>query len=157
MDIVVRPAEERDLVELGRMAAALVRMHHALDPERFLLVEPLEEGYGKWLVRESKNDKALVLVAEVGDAVIGYVYGTLDGRNWMALLDACGALQDIFVEESARRSGVAKRLTEALIARFRELGAPRVVLSTAAKNDAAQRFFDSMGFRRTMIEMTREL
>jgi ribosomal protein S18 acetylase RimI-like enzyme len=42
-------------------------------------------------------------------------------------------------------------------ARLGELGAPRVVLMTAAKNDAAQRFFESMGFRRTMIEMTLEL
>jgi ribosomal protein S18 acetylase RimI-like enzyme len=36
-------------------------------------------------------------------------------------------------------------------------GAPRVVLSTAEKNHAAQRLFDRAGFRRTMIEMTREL
>jgi len=34
---------------------------------------------------------------------------------------------------------------------------PRVVLSTAAQKEAAQRHFARMGFRRTMIEMTREL
>jgi hypothetical protein len=32
-----------------------------------------------------------------------------------------------------------------------------VVLSTAEQNEAAQRLFASTGFRRTMIEMTREL
>jgi RimJ/RimL family protein N-acetyltransferase len=36
-------------------------------------------------------------------------------------------------------------------------GAPRVVLSTAARNARAQRLFASAGFRDTMIEMTREL
>jgi RimJ/RimL family protein N-acetyltransferase len=30
-------------------------------------------------------------------------------------------------------------------------------LSTAERNEAAQRLFASMGFRRTMVEMTREL
>ena len=35
--------------------------------------------------------------------------------------------------------------------------AARVVLSTAAHNEAAQRLFAGEGFRRTMIEMTREL
>ena len=30
-----------------------------------------------------------------------------------------------------------------------------VVLSTAAKNDEAQRLFSSLGFRPTMLEMTR--
>jgi len=42
---------------------------------------------------------------------------------------------------------------EALVA----AGAPRVVLSTAQQNEAAQRLFTDAGFRRTMIEMTREL
>jgi ribosomal protein S18 acetylase RimI-like enzyme len=31
------------------------------------------------------------------------------------------------------------------------------VLWTADRNDAAQRLFDRLGFRRTMIEVTREL
>jgi ribosomal protein S18 acetylase RimI-like enzyme len=155
--IVIRPAEERDRVDLGRMAAVLVRMHHAFDPQRFLIFEPIEEGYGRWLVRETTNEKAFVLVAEHEGKVVGYVYGTLDGRDWMALRDACGVLQDIFVDEPSRRSGVAKQLLEALSERLKERGAPRVVLSTAAKNEGAQRFFESMGFRRTMIEMTREL
>jgi ribosomal protein S18 acetylase RimI-like enzyme len=139
------------------MAAALVRMHHALDPQRFLIFEPIEQGYGRWLVRETQNEKAIVLVAERDAKVMGYVYGTLDDRDWMALRDACGVLQDIFVDEAVRRSGVAKELLEALASRMKERGAPRVVLSTAARNDGAQRFFETMGFRRTMIEMTREL
>jgi len=46
-------------------------------------------------------------------------------------------------------------LTTAL-ATLKERGAPRVVLSTAEGNDAAQHLFESAGFRRTMIEMTRE-
>jgi hypothetical protein len=32
-----------------------------------------------------------------------------------------------------------------------------VVLWTAQPNDKAQHLFDSLGFRRTMVEMTREL
>lgn len=39
----------------------------------------------------------------------------------------------------------------------RDKGAPRVLLGTAYQNDATQRLFESLGFRRTMIEMTREL
>ena len=39
---------------------------------------------------------------------------------------------------------------------FEAKGAPRVVLSTAEGNKAAQRLFARAGFRRTMIEMTRD-
>ena len=158
----IRLATEADMTELGRMAAAMVRMHHAFDSQRFLLIEgrdgrTLEQGYGNWLVRESQNPQAMVLVAEADGKVVGYAYATLNDRDWMMLLDACGALQDIWVDESARRTGVAKMLVEEMCVRFRGMGAPRVVLSTAAKNEGAQKFFEAMGFRRTMIEMTREL
>jgi GNAT superfamily N-acetyltransferase len=40
---------------------------------------------------------------------------------------------------------------------LREHGAPRVLLWTAERNAAAQRLFLRLGFRPTMIEMTREL
>jgi len=153
----IRPATDADVPALGRMAAKLVRMHHALDPQRFFLVEPLEEGYGRWLGREAGREGALVLVAEREGAVVGYAYATMEKRDWMALRDACGALQDIWVDENDRRGGVARALLEAVIAGLTERGAPRVVLSTAARNEGAQGFFESMGFRRTMIEMTREL
>lgn len=139
------------------MAATLVRMHHALDPERFMIKEPIEAGYGNWLGRQATKDDAVVLVAEMDGQIVGYAYGALEERDWMALREACGALHDILVIESARRFGVARVLLSAMIARLTELGAPRVVLSTAAKNVAAQKFFETMGFRRTMIEMTREL
>jgi ribosomal protein S18 acetylase RimI-like enzyme len=34
---------------------------------------------------------------------------------------------------------------------------PRVLLMTAEQNASAQRLFARLGFRRTMIEMTREI
>lgn len=56
-----------------------------------------------------------------------------------------------------RGRGVGRLLLEATLAFSMSRGMPRVVLVTAARNEAAQRLFASMGFRRTMIEMTREL
>jgi RimJ/RimL family protein N-acetyltransferase len=43
-----------------------------------------------------------------------------------------------------------------MLARLEALGAPRVVLLTAWQNDGAQALFEKAGFRRTMVEMTRE-
>ena len=40
---------------------------------------------------------------------------------------------------------------------LRSRGAPRVLLLTATPNTGAQELFTKMGFRRTMIEMTKEL
>jgi ribosomal protein S18 acetylase RimI-like enzyme len=142
---------------VARMAAALVREHHARDAQRFMLVEPVEEGYRDWLAREIGRRGAVILVAEEEIEIVGYAYGTLEARNWSELLDACGKLNDVYVKSSARRRGIARRLIDAMLIELKALGAPRVVLSSADGNRAAQQLFTSVGFRRTMIEMTREL
>ena len=75
----------------------------------------------------------------------------------MALRGPAGALYDVIVDPAHRRHGIGRQLLDAAIAALREKGAPRVILSTAEKNEPAQRLFEHAGFRRTMIEMTREL
>ena len=68
-----------------------------------------------------------------------------------------GFIHDVVVDESSRGTGVAASLLEAAIEWLRAQGAPRVILWTAERNVVAQRLFGRLGFRRTMIEMTREL
>jgi ribosomal protein S18 acetylase RimI-like enzyme len=154
--IAVRPAERADLRAISGLAAKLVRMHHGFDPARFMLEEPLEAGYERFFASELRDRDAVILAATRGDAIVGYAYGRLEPRDWNALLDACGALHDIYVDETVRRRGLARRLVDEMTAQLAALGAPRVVLGVAWQNAAAQCFFESIGFRKTMIEMTRE-
>ncbi len=153
--VTIRPATEADLTRVAYLAGQLVRMHHATDPGRFLLVDNVEDGYAWWLGREIKRADAVVLVAARGEAIAGYAYGSIEERDWNMLLDTHGALHDVFVAPESRRSGVGRKLVEAMITRLEEKGAPRVVLSTMVANDAAQKIFGRCGFRPTMIEMTR--
>jgi GNAT superfamily N-acetyltransferase len=155
--MLVRPARSEDLPAVSRLAAALVRMHHGLDPRRFMLIEPVEDGYQWFFSRELGRDAARILVAEEGGRILGYAYATLEGRNWNDLLDACGKLNDLFVDAGARRRGIARALVGATFAWFRERKAPRVVLLSAWQNAEAHAFFEALGFRRTMVEMTAEL
>lgn len=73
------------------------------------------------------------------------------------LRDAAGFVHDIVVDQSERRTGVAAALMEAAIAWVREQGVASVMLWTAAPNEGAQRLFEGLGLRRTMIEMTRDV
>jgi ribosomal protein S18 acetylase RimI-like enzyme len=155
-DVILRPARRDDLTDLGRLAGRLVRMHHALDARRFFLPERVEDGYAWWLGQEIDREEVALWVAERRGVLIGYAYGRLEERDWNQLLDACGALHDVWVEEAERRRGVAIALVEAVIGALLTKGAPRIVLHAAAGNAAAQALFAKLGFRKTMIEMTRE-
>jgi len=135
-----------------------MRAHHAFDPQRFMTpgTHP-EDGYGRFLQSQLREEDAAVFVAEQQGAVIGYLFAALEPISWKDLRAACGFIHDIAVDEAGRRSGVATALMAAAVDWLRSRGAPRVVLGTAEQNAAAQRLFEKLGFRRTMIEMTREL
>src|SRR4029078_4834032 len=99
----------------------------------------------------------LILVAERGGEVIVYTYAGVEGNDYMSLRGPAGVLYDIVVDPTHRGRGVGRTLLDATPAALKGRGAPRVVLSTAERNESAQRLFARAGFRRTMIEMTREL
>ncbi|MCY1015541.1 GNAT family N-acetyltransferase [Pyxidicoccus sp. MSG2] len=156
MPVTLRPAKPSDEPALGRMGAALARLHHDFDPQRFMLPDDVESGYRWWLGKEARNKKAVVIVAELDGEVVGYAYGREEAVDWNALLDRSGGFHDIWVDEKARRAGAGVLLAEELMKRLTALGVPRVVLHVAAKNEAAQRMFAKLGWRPTMVEMTRE-
>jgi ribosomal protein S18 acetylase RimI-like enzyme len=156
----IRPATRDDLPDLGRLGALLVQKHYAFDMDRFMAPGPdLASGYAWFLGSQLQDDDVAVLVAESRDsgAVIGYVYAGLEPQSWKELRDAAGFVHDVVVDPGAQQSGVGTALMEAALDWLRSHGAPRVVLWTAEQNDTAQRLFARLGFRKTMVEMTREL
>ena len=155
-DVHVRAMTKADLTRVGELAGALVRLHHGWDTKRFFLVDGVEEGYRWFFSRELAKPGVVLLVAEVDGVIAGYVYGSLEERDWAKLLDAHGAIHDVYVADPYRRGGVARALMQAAIVALEGQGAGQVVLSSATPNTQAQALFASMGFRPTMIEMTRE-
>jgi ribosomal protein S18 acetylase RimI-like enzyme len=154
----IRGAAPADLQTIGRLGALLVRTHHDFDPKRFIAATPqTEHAYASFLGTQLDEPNVVVLVAERDGEVLGYSYAGVEGTDYMSLRGPAGVLYDIVVDPIHRRHGVGRMLLEASLAALASRGAPRVVLSTAEQNESAQRLFARAGFRRTMIEMTREL
>ena len=153
----IRPATDADATRLGELGALLVKLHHGFDGDRFLAPTPeTARGYGRYLVSQIGGEDVLVLVAADAAGVWGYVYAALEGADWMALRGPAGVVYDLVIDPTRRREGLGRRLLGEALSFLEQRGAPRVVLSTADQNTAAQSLFAATGFRRTMIEMTRE-
>ena len=154
----IRPATRADLPAIGRLAAMLVRLHHELDPNRFIPATPkTADGYGSFIGTQLNRPDIIVLVAERDGEVLGYTYSGIEGYDYMSLRGPAGVLHDIVVDPQHRGRGIGQQLLEATLTALRARGAPRAVLFTAEGNASAQNLFARAGFRRTMIEMTREL
>lgn len=156
-DVLIRPAAPADLQAIGRLGALLVRTHHEFDPDRFIAATPqTEHGYASFLGKQLDKPNIIVLVAERDGEVVGYTYAGVEGNDYMSLRGPAGVLYDIVIDSAHRGQGVGRVLLDATLEALEAKGAPRVVLSTAERNESAQRLFARAGFRRTMIEMTRE-
>jgi ribosomal protein S18 acetylase RimI-like enzyme len=77
--------------------------------------------------------------------------------DWMALRGPAGVLYDLIVDPGRRGEGIGRMLLEAVFSALAARGTSQIVLSAAERNETAQRLFAAAGFRRTMVEMTREL
>jgi ribosomal protein S18 acetylase RimI-like enzyme len=153
---IVRPATAADLKGAAALGAEIVRLHHATNPDRFFLPERVEEGYVWWLAKEIDRPEAVVLVAESDGKIVGYAYGAIQERDWSVLVDRHGVVHDVCVAEPARRLGIGRKLVAAVIERLEQLGAPRILVHVMVQNEAAQRLVAPLGFRPTMLELTRE-
>jgi ribosomal protein S18 acetylase RimI-like enzyme len=156
--MTVRRATAADLPRIGRLGALLIEEHHDFDSRRFLAArQRTATDYASFIGTQLDDPDTAVLVAEADGDVIGYAYAAVVGYDYMALRGPAGALHDIIIDPEHRRRGVGRLLLDAALAFLKSRGAPRVVLSTAEQNEPAQRLFANAGFRRTMVEMTREL
>ncbi len=158
MNANIRKATAADLAAIGALGAKLMWLHHQFDPRRFFEAPPdSERGYASYLSTLLDKANIVILVAEIEEKIVGYTYAGVEAIDYMSLRGPAGILYDIAVDASYLRHGIASLLLEATTAALRDRGAPQMLLSTAVQNESAQRLFERAGFRRTMIEMTKEL
>jgi ribosomal protein S18 acetylase RimI-like enzyme len=154
----IRSGTDSDLKRLGSLGALLVKTHHHFDNRRFLAANSqTPAAYSAFLGTHLADPTVVILVAEDHGEVVGYAFATVEGANYLLLRGPAGVLQDIIVHPKHRGRGAGQLLLDAMLAHLKSRGVSQVVLSTAEANEAAQRLFARMGFRRTMIEMTREV
>lgn len=98
-----------------------------------------------WLAWISGWESAInrLVVAVDGDEWIGMAVGSRTGD------DECAHLYAMWVEPRARRTGVGRRLVDAVLAWAGAEGATEIELGVTASNPGAVRFYERLGFADT--------
>jgi GNAT superfamily N-acetyltransferase len=95
-------------------------------------------------------------VAERGDELLGFTHYLFQRSTW--LINAQCYLQDLYVSEAVRGSGVGRALIAAVATAAKEAGAARVYWHTHETNAVARRLYDAVaerpGFIQYRIELT---
>ena len=99
-----------------------------------------------FLLARFTNRESTLFIAHQGEMAIGFaqLYPSFSSVSLARIF----ILNDLFVQEQARRTGVASSLLSAAATFAVSLGAVRLSLSTALTNDAAQALYRSAGWNR---------
>ena len=104
-----------------------------------------DRASGFLAARMERGESVVLLALEAGRAV-GFVqlYPSFSSVNAARTF----VLNDLYVEADARRGGTGRGLVAAAVAHARTAGAAGLSLQTGVGNQAAQRLYESLGWRR---------
>jgi ribosomal protein S18 acetylase RimI-like enzyme len=152
--IPIRAATDAGRPALCQLAVELVRQHVGYDPARYQPPADVAAAYAELFAYQIGRPESVVLVADDGGRVVGYVFGAVEAPSLVALTGRAGWVHDLYVAPAARGQGTGGRLLDAAVAALRRLGCPGgVLLGVAAQNRAAAGLFRGRGFRPTLQEM----
>ena len=136
MALAIRPLERRDEPEWRRLWTAYLDFYGTTVAERVyrstferLLTEGEHEFRG--------------LLAEKDGAAVGLVHFLFHRHCWR-VENVC-YLQDLYVDEAGRGTGIGRRLIEAVYTQADEAGCPSVYWLTQDFNDTGRRLYDRVG------------
>ena len=153
MSVVVRPVEAKDRPQWARLFAAYGVFYETAFDSAVL------DGVWTWLLDDTHEVSALVAVADSstnGDTgeIVGFAHYRRQPDTFTAA--AGWFLDDLFVDASARGTGTATALIEAVAERATAAGGGTLRWITAANNATAQRVYDRVADRSTWVTYERK-
>ena len=143
-DHVIRRACPGDLEAVGNLLRQVLKVHHGGRPDLF---RPEGKKYSdEELLRIFDNPDTPVFVFDQGGEVLGYAFCALERLSGGSLNPMSSLyIDDICVDEKARRRHVGRSLFEHVKAFAREKGCYNITLHVWEFNHAAKRFYESLG------------
>lgn len=151
----VRRAGAGDVTALDTLNQVVQQLHADALPAIFK--QPLPGGAPAFLTDALQRDEIVVFVAEVGDAIVGYLFAEESHRLAGAFThdSHVSYVHHIAVDDRYRRLGVGRLLLEAADTWAHDHGLTDLRLDHWGFNDDAHEFFSGLGFVVDNVRMSR--
>ena len=149
----IRKATLEDLETLLTWGESLWKTELAYE-ERMLYSK---DFYRQQDLKELQNEHALILIGELAEKPVGYLYAHIDPTpDYLAGNDLECEIEVIYLEPEARWQGLAQELIEECIQWAKEKNVRRLKTGIYAQNTASLNAFRKSGFYDHHITLIRE-
>ena len=145
-DSIIRPVREQDFAQWLPLWAGYQEFYRVRIPE--------DATRATWNRFFDQREPVHGVVAERNGKLIGFAHYLFHHSTWM-VEPAC-YLNDLFVDPTGRRSGVARKLIEAVYAAADKEGAAKVYWLTHESNAAARLLYDQVARYGGFIQYQRD-
>lgn len=146
-DIVVRPVDHGDYEAWLPLWTGYNTFYERVSPDEVTAVT--------WRRFFDAYEPMHCLVAEQDRRLVGIVHYIFHRNTWF--IDPVCYLQDLFTAEDVRGNGIGRKLIEAVYAKAREAGSPRVYWTTQEKNARARLLYDKIATQSDFIQYRKPL
>ena len=145
----IRPAKPNDLTTLLDFEQKIIAVERPMDPT---IIKDKKINY--YPIKDYIDaDDTEVLVAENDGKIIGSVYGQVRPRKDFFTTTHLGYIGFMYVRKQYRGQGVSQQLIKSITQWFHQQKISEIILHVYAKNPAAIRAYEKVGFKNHLIEM----
>jgi ribosomal protein S18 acetylase RimI-like enzyme len=158
MNLIIRKTRQSDLVAVGELFKEMFDFHGQRDPH-FTRTESAHQIFSHWFVKQTEEEGASALVAEIDGKVVGYALGIVRQHPRVFARRAYGEINDIAVSSAYQRCGIGQALFESLLEWFKSREIERIETKVATSNEVSSGFWRKMGFKpylETLVKETSE-
>jgi ribosomal protein S18 acetylase RimI-like enzyme len=141
--------------------ALVLQLHESMRPfDRDLAPgDQIIERYFHDLVSTVEQTSGAIFMAEVDDYVVGYacVYGSVTPDEADERPDSHSFLAELFVRPEYRGHEIGRRLIEQAENHAAACGSYKLELKVLAQNESAVRFYETLGYARRLIVMSKRI
>lgn len=157
--IDIHPYHSADQSALLQLMIELQGFISPLDPlHRLKTTEDFNaEAYIDHLLRQTKEEQGIILIAKEEDVVIGFVAGTIPNEDPDDALDHYpakeGNIIELVVSQKHRGQGAGRMLMEKMEEYFMEKNCEYIRVGCFAQNTGTHAFYEKCGYSDRYIEM----
>ena len=120
-------------------------------------VKEVEENLRRYLRRCLKGKTHVVLVAEAGNNIVGFIMVAVRRYSRVYRKPKFGYVDALFVSETARKRGIGRKLLREAERTLLRAGISSLECEVYEGNDAAMEFYRSCGFRTISKRLRKEI
>lgn len=144
--VTLREWRRQDLDQIADLWMDLATYVNPMDG--FYQISPdARRKYRRYLNGVFGDRKYVAFVADTGDDLVGFAMGRINRNASVVLPEVVGYIENVFVREGRRSSGVGTALCRRLLDWFKDQGIGHVELFYQIENKAAAAFWKKMGFK----------